>query len=136
MRTFSNQQNGSNQQFAAGYVVYMMGGSYFKNCVCKSPFEEKRLYLNYAELSNQKQIEMEEKVLGRFEELDKNLLEKFEELKCEVSFRQEEKDFFVEFRTGGFETLKCRIKERGEVEFVDLPIMKEADQRCKVERLR
>ncbi len=116
MRKFSEKQNGSNKQLAAGYVVYMMGGSYFQSCVCKNTFEEKRMYLNYAELSAPKQIEMEDKVIAQFEKLDKTFLNTIQNLKCKVSFIMKDNDLIIDFQTGGFESLSYKVNAKGQME--------------------
>ncbi len=110
MRTFTNTKNKSNKQLAAAYAVYMIVGSYFKNCICQSQFEEKRMYLNYAEISVAKQNDLEERVISQLERLDKTFLETIQNLKCKVSFLQKDKEMFLAFQTGGFEFLEYKIK--------------------------
>ncbi len=116
MRTFTNTENKSNKQLAASYVVYMIVGSYFKDCICQNKFEEKRMYLNYAELSVPKQIDLEDRVISQFEKMDKTFLEAIQNLKCKVSFLQKDKDMFITFQTGGFESLEYKVNEKGKVE--------------------
>ena len=48
----------------------MMGGSYFRTCECKNKHEEKRLFLYYAEMPQQKQLSVEEGILRKLERLN------------------------------------------------------------------
>lgn len=117
MKTFTNQEKGYRKQLAVGYVVYMMGGSYFKTCTCKNKIEEKHLFLHYSEMPKQKQMDLETKILRMMDKLDKEFLMKIENLRCEVHFKHNEEGYQIEFKTGGFESLLCNIQEDGEVLF-------------------
>lgn len=111
MKTFS-------KQFAVSYVVYMMGGSYFHSTECRNPLEEKRLFLHYAEMKREKQIEEECKVIEALEELNKEFLESLGTLKSEVHFRRSGNYYVVDFQTGGFESMSCFIGEKGKLEIL------------------
>lgn len=111
MKTFS-------KQFAVSYVVYMMVGSYFHSTECRNPLEEKRLFLHYAEMKTQTQIEEECKVIKALEKLNKDFLESLETLRCEVHFGRSGNYYVVDFQTGGFESLSCRIGVKGDVEIL------------------
>lgn len=113
MRTFS-------KQYAVSYIVYMIGGSYFHKCECRNKLEERRLFLHYTEMKQQNQIDEERKVIKSLEKLNKELLEKLGTLKCEAHFCQEGNNYFIDFQTGGFESLKCRIGMNGEVEILSM----------------
>ena len=115
MTTFTNSK-GYNKQFAAAYIVYMMGGSYFKKCECKNKHEEKRLFLHYAEMPKQKQLNAEDGFLRKLEKLNPVFLDQMEELKSEVHFWKEDSDYNIVFQTGGFGVLECKVKENGEVD--------------------
>ena len=108
MKTFS-------KQFAVSYVVYMMGGSYFHSTECRNPLEEKRLFLHYAEMKKQTQIEEECKVIQTLEKLNKEFLEALGKLKSEVHFGRNGNFYVVDFQTGGFESLSCQIGVNGEI---------------------
>lgn len=111
MRSFSNCEKRYNKQFAVAYIIYMIGGSYFYKC--DYPKQCKRLYLHYAEMPRQKQYEYEEKVIKTLERMDKEFLENLKQLKCEVLFHNEAEKYKVEFRTYGFESLKCIVHRDG-----------------------
>ena len=115
MTTFTTSKN-YNNQFATAYIVYMMGGSYFKKCECKNKHEEKRLFLHYAEMPKQKQLNAEDGFLRKLEKLNPVLLAQMAELKSEVHFWRKDSDYNITFQTGGFGTLECKIKESGEVD--------------------
>lgn len=53
----------------------MMGGSYFKTCECKNKHEEKRLFLHYAEMPQQKQLSVEERG-EKVRKIESNFLER------------------------------------------------------------
>ena len=98
MKTFANQEKSYRTQLAVGYVVYMMGGSYFKSCDCKNRMEEKHLFLHYAEMPNQKQMDLETKIVRIMDKLDKEFLEQIQKLRCEVRFKQEKEENQHHFR--------------------------------------
>lgn len=49
------------------YILYMIVTSYCKKSVCISPYWEKRLFLCYKALSNERQYELEEECIKRVE---------------------------------------------------------------------
>ncbi len=116
MKTFTSKEVKNNKQSAASYVVYMIVGSYFKDCICKNVFEEKRMYLNYAELSAPKQIEMEDKMICQMEKLDKSFLKAIEDMKCKVSFIKQGEEMIVKFETGGFGALEYKVNVKGQMD--------------------
>lgn len=68
-------------------------------------------------MPQQKKLKMEDKVIYQIERLDKTFLHNIKSLRCEVYIFQQNEEYFVEFRTGGFESLKCKIKSTGEIVF-------------------
>ena len=108
MKTFS-------KQFAVSYEDYMMGGSYFYSAECRNPLEEKRLFLHYAEMKKQTQIDEECKVIKELEKLNKEFLDSLGTLKSEVHFKRSGNYYVVDFQTGGFESLSFKIGEKGDI---------------------
>ncbi len=114
MRSFASCEKGYSKQLAAGYIVGMMVGSYFHKSIFQNSYEEKHLYLHYAEMPRQKQYEQEAKILSIVEHMDTGFLKEIENLKCEIHCRREGEDYIVEFTTGGFESLLCVINSKGD----------------------
>lgn len=119
MRTFTNQGKSYQNQFAVSYIVYMMGGSCFHKCECKNKLEEKRLFLHYAEMPKQKQIDAENRILKMIERMEQDLLMKLGNMKCEVHFIKKDSEYQVVFLTGGFENIRFTIRENGDVEILE-----------------
>lgn len=63
----------TDNQVAFEYAIYMMVGSYFQKTVCKTDWQEKKLYIHYKEQKESKQYIMEDVVIRYVE---KELLEK------------------------------------------------------------
>jgi len=82
------KMNFTNNQAAFEYAMYMMLGSYFRKASCKNKLMEKKLYVQYLEQKEKKQIELEDICL-RFihKELLSHLPETFWERDVEVRFR-------------------------------------------------
>lgn len=109
MKIFSSNRKSYSKQCAMAYIVYMMAGSYFSSCggACRIP----NLYLHYAEMPREKQYQCESSVISTMEALGKSFLQKIADLRCDVRCRSCGDDIVLEFQTGGFEGLQCRIRE-------------------------
>lgn len=111
MKTFNNTEKGYSKQRAMAYIVYMMAGSYFNSQGSTDRF--KNLFLHYAEMPREKQYEWESRVINSMEGLNKDFLQKIAALRYEVFFTTCDEELLMEFRTGGFESLLCRIRKNG-----------------------
>ena len=107
MKTFNSSEKGYNKQRATAYVVYMMAGSYFSSSGVTRKFPN--LYLHYAEMPRDQQYRCESHVISGMEALGKGFLQKIATLRCDVRCKFCGDDIFMEFYTGGFEGLQCRI---------------------------
>lgn len=54
------KMNFTDNQTAFEYVMYMMFGSYFDKAVCKNKWQEKKMFVQYLEQKEKKQIQMED----------------------------------------------------------------------------
>ena len=53
----------SNKQQETAYMVYMIIGSYFHKCTCKTKILENKLFLSYKEMGKDKQEEKESRII-------------------------------------------------------------------------
>lgn len=66
------------------YILYMMVGSYFRKCSCKSKMLEKQLFLYYKDMPVKKQESLEERVIKDTEKILEELLPVLAESDCTV----------------------------------------------------
>ena len=76
-----------------------------------SAFSPLNLYLHYAEMPREKQYQYESRVISSMEALGKEFLQNIATLRCNVRYRLCGDDILLEFCTGGFEGLQCRIQK-------------------------
>jgi len=113
MKSISKGKRNYDKQMAVGYMAYMMGGSYFHRCRCKSPVEEKHLFLHYAEMPTEKQYQYEEKILKSIEAINPVFLQMLGSLNCEAFCYHRHGEYRIDFRTGGFESIRFVIRNNG-----------------------
>ena len=99
------------KQMAVAYIIYMMGGTYFKTCKAKNKLKERNLFMYYKGLSVKNQLRLE-----RQADRALSLVLSESDLKCEVFFK-EGKELEVKFDTG-LTTLSAFVKEDGTYYFV------------------
>lgn len=120
MGAFDKSEKNYSRQLAVGYIVFMMAGSYF--CQSGSSRTLQNLYLHYAEMPQQKQYQYEERVIRAMEQLDSKFLRRIAGLRFRVSGRFDQEDYLLNFSTGGFESLQCRIQKNGTFRLIPLPL--------------
>lgn len=103
---------------ADAYIMYMMMGSYFKQCKCDNAILEKRLFLNYKDLSLNKQYAREEKILARIDRLDEDFLAQFSDTDADVRIVFTNDKAEVVFYNGSNVLLKAVIDKKGAIEFL------------------
>ena len=81
------------------------------NSLSSSAFSPLNLYLHYAEMPREKQYQYESRVISSMEALGKEFLQNIATLRCNVRYRLCGDDILLEFCTGGFEGLQCRIQK-------------------------
>lgn len=111
MKNFSSVEKGYSKQRATAYIVYMMAGSYFSSHGATRKFSN--LYLHYAEMPQEKQYQCESRVISSMDALGKDFLTKIAALRYDVRYNFCGDDLLMEFHTGGFEGLLCRIQKNG-----------------------
>ena len=109
MKNFNSSKKSYSKQCAMAYIAYMMAGSYFSSssAACRIP----KMYLHYAEMPREKQYQFESRIISSMDALDKSFLRKIAALRCDVRCRICGDDILLEFHTGGFEGLQCRIRK-------------------------
>lgn len=101
-----------NSQYSEAYIVYMIIGSYFADCVCSNELEEKHLYLHYKEMPANRQLRDEKSVIDFFERHYRDLITGIRGLRCEVFFRKRNGSYCICFDTG-FERIMAVISSEG-----------------------
>ncbi|MDO4189037.1 MAG: hypothetical protein Q4D29_08605 [Lachnospiraceae bacterium] len=103
---------------ADAYILYMIMGSYFNTCKCDNAILEKRLFLNYKDLSLNKQYAREEKIIAKVEKLDEDFLNKFEEIDAMTRITFEGDEAEVLFYADNKVLLKAKIDRKGTITFL------------------
>jgi len=106
-----------NSQYSEAYIVYMIIGSYFADCVCSNELEEKHLYLHYKEMPANRQLRDEKSVIDFFERHYRDLIVGISGLKCEAFFRKLCGNYYVCFDTG-FERIMAVISPEGKFDIM------------------
>lgn len=103
---------------ADAYILYMIMGDNFKSCKCDNAILEKRLFLNYKDLSLNKQYAREEKIIAKVDKLDEDFLNKFSDIdaKVRITFANDEAE--VLFYADGKVLLKAQIDRKGSITFL------------------
>jgi hypothetical protein len=103
------------QQYEIAYVLYMIIGSYFEKCYCRSVVMEERLYLYYQEMSQTKQTSLERKIIYYFERNFKKLKEQIEGLRCNTYIYYKNGSCVIYFKTG-FEDIIVKVDQNEKYE--------------------
>lgn len=109
MKTFNSVEKCYSKQRATAYIVYMMAASYFSSRGAARKFPN--LYLHYAEMPREKQYRCESRVISAMNALGKDFLQKIANLRYDVRYQFCGDDILMDFYTGGFEGLQCRIQK-------------------------
>lgn len=107
---FTEKPNNKQQQIT--YILLMIIGSYFHKSKCVAKAMETTLFLHYKELSENHQVNLEERVIRDTERVLKEFLPLFAETNCEISIRHKEDNFLLTFETG-FETITAEVDKKG-----------------------
>lgn len=103
---------------ADAYILYMMMGSYFASCKCDNAILEKRLFLNYKDLSLNKQYAREEKILAKIDKLDENFLDQFSDIDAMARIKFEKDEAEVLFYADNKVLLKAKVDKKGSMTFL------------------
>lgn len=112
---FTSSEKKYNKQLAKSYITYMMVGSLFKKAVCKNLTEAKHLYLHYAEMPKEKQINQEYAVLKQLDNFDFFFLNQIKQMQCEVYMKPSNDCYLILFFTG-FEKIVAKVDTKGHLE--------------------
>ena len=119
MGLYSVKYDTYDSQKAMGYIAYMMAGSYFARTEPKPVFETWRL--NYAEMNDRQKEEKEAFADAQMLRLGEDFLESIASLRCEVHPSMQEGDLVLQFETGGFDGIVCRITDKGRLTIEAVP---------------
>lgn len=103
---------------ADAYIIYMMLGSYFNDCKCDNTILEKRLFLNYKDLSLNKQYAREEKILAKIDKLDEDFLDQFADIDAKARITFTDSDADIVFYDDEKIFLKAKIDKKGSMAFL------------------
>ena len=106
---------------ADAYIIYMIIGSYFKSCKCDNAILEKRLFLNYKDLSKNKQETKEEKIIKKVESVaakNFDFFESFENIDCQSRINLDKDDAEVLFYADNKVIIKVKVDKKGAMKFL------------------
>ena len=103
---------------ADAYIIYMMVGSYFASCKCDNAILEKRLFLNYKDLSLNKQYAREEKILEKMKKLGEDYFDRFSDMDVLARISFEKGEASILFYADKKVILKVRVDKKGSVTFL------------------
>lgn len=102
----------SNKQQETAYMVYMIIGSYFHKCTCKTKILEKKLFLSYKEMGKDKQEEKESRIIKVVERVLGQMMEVMKDMNANASIIKDGNELVVCFYTG-FENIYATIDKSG-----------------------
>ena len=107
---YSFTEKTSHRQQETAYMLYMIIGSYFHRCSCRSKALEENLFLYYKELQEKKQVEKERQIIKVSEGgLKDNILA---EMNAEAVISKVNDLYILSFYTG-FERVVVTVDEKG-----------------------
>ena len=106
---------------ADAYIIYMILGSYFKSCKCDNAILEKRLFLNYKDLSKNKQETKEEKIIKKVENVESknaDFFSSFEDIDAQARINIDKDDAEVLFYSNNKVIIKVKVDKKGAMKFL------------------
>lgn|GEM_PF-171342 len=94
------------------YMLYMIIGSYFHRCSCRSKALEENLFLYYKELQEKRQVEKERQIIRVSEGVLKDNMTDLAEMNAEVVISRADDLYILRFYTG-FERVVVTVDEKG-----------------------
>lgn len=107
----------THEQQEMAYILYMIIGSYFHSCTCKSIQYEKTLFLYYKEMGFGKQERMESEIIKKTESLLSDIKETFACMKAEVDIKCSNEILVLTFYTG-FENVVATVDKKGKYDIL------------------
>lgn len=102
----------SHEQQENAYILYMIIGSYFNKCICKSKMIEMNLMIYYKEMRFGKQERKEQLVIKAVEQIFGRRKSQLADLNCEAIIARDGSDYKLVFYTG-FEEVIAAVDKNG-----------------------
>ncbi len=112
---YSFVEKTSHRQQETAYMLYMIIGSYFHRCSCKSKAVEENLFLYYKELQEKRQVEKERQIIKVSEGVLKDNIADLAEMNAEAVISKVNDLYILSFYTG-FEMIVVTVDEKGRYE--------------------
>lgn len=109
---YSFTEKTSHRQQETAYMLYMIIGSYFHRCSCRSKALEENLFLDYKELGERRQIDKERQIIRVSEGVLKDNMTDLAEMNAEVVISRADDLYILRFYTG-FERVVVTVDEKG-----------------------
>lgn len=109
---YSFTEKTSHRQQETVYMLYMIIGSYFHRCSCRSKALEENLFLYYKELQEKKQVEKERQIIKVSEGVLKDNIVDLAEMNAEAVISKVNDLYILSFYTG-FERVVVTVDEKG-----------------------
>ena len=97
---YSFTEKTSHRQQETAYMLYMIIGSYFHRCSCRSKALEENLFLYYKELGERRQIDKERQIIRVSEGVLKDNMTDLAEMNAEVVISRADDLYILRFYTG------------------------------------
>ena len=109
---YSFTEKTSHRQQETASMLYMIIGSYFHRCSCRSKALEENLFLYYKELQEKKQVEKERQIIKVSEGVLKDNIVDLAEMNAEAVISKVNDLYILSFYTG-FERVVVTVDEKG-----------------------
>ena len=111
MNNFFENRTSHRQQETA-YMIYMIVGSYFHKCSCRSKALEENLFLHYKEMPVKRQQEKEWQIIRVSEGVLGECLASMAQMNAEVFISKTDEMYVLRFYTG-FEDIVVTVDDKG-----------------------
>ncbi|MDD6404734.1 MAG: hypothetical protein PUG00_02910 [Clostridiales bacterium] len=112
---YSFTEKTSHRQQETAYMLYMIIGSYFHKCSCRSKALEENLFLYYKELGESRQIGKERQIISVSEGVLGECLASMAQMNAEVFISKTDEMYVLRFYTG-FEDIVVAVDDKGRYE--------------------
>ena len=109
---YSFTEKTSHRQQETAYMLYMIIGSYFHKCSCRSKVLEENLFFYYKELGESRQIDKERQIIRVSEGVLKDNMADLAEMNAEVVIVRAGDLYILSFYTG-FERIMVTVDDKG-----------------------
>lgn len=109
---YSFTEKTSHRQQETAYMLYMIIGSYFHRCSCRSKTLEENLFLYYKELQEKRQVEKERQIIRVSEGVLGECLASMAQMNAEVFISKTDEMYVLRFYTG-FEDIVATVDDKG-----------------------